>query len=220
MFGGQWKVLVFGGQWKVRMLSGQWKVPSLMANERFQAWWPMEGSKFNGQWKVPSLVANERFQAWWPMKRFNIWWPLEGERKTSFSLLLIPPPPNKYYLNPFFPIDLKVLFSHGSRPLFYTFPLFSLAINYNHASQCTKSSTHSSLSWFWSKIFFVPWIHGVVHDHVLWPSSRTNEWRTASKVIPKFDIDATSLWWRFWTTKNAPSSWSWTPLSLVLLHLS
>jgi hypothetical protein len=26
-------------------LSGQWKVPCLVANGRFQAWWPMEGSR-------------------------------------------------------------------------------------------------------------------------------------------------------------------------------
>jgi hypothetical protein len=50
------------------MLGGQWEVPSLVANGRFQAWWPMKGSKLGGQWKVPSLVANERFQAWWPME--------------------------------------------------------------------------------------------------------------------------------------------------------
>jgi hypothetical protein len=43
-------------------LGGQWNVPSLVANGRFQAWWPMEGSKLGAQWKVPSLVANGRFQ--------------------------------------------------------------------------------------------------------------------------------------------------------------
>jgi hypothetical protein len=41
-------------------LGGQWNVPSLVANGRFQAWWPMEGSKLGGQWKVPNLVANGR----------------------------------------------------------------------------------------------------------------------------------------------------------------
>jgi hypothetical protein len=41
-------------------LGGQWKVPSLVANGRFQAWWPMEDSKLGGQWKVPSLVAHGR----------------------------------------------------------------------------------------------------------------------------------------------------------------
>jgi len=38
-------------------LGGQWKVPNLVANGRFQAWWPMEGSKLSGHWNVPSLVA-------------------------------------------------------------------------------------------------------------------------------------------------------------------
>jgi hypothetical protein len=33
-------------------LGGQWKVPNLVANGRFQTWWPMEGSKLGGQWKV------------------------------------------------------------------------------------------------------------------------------------------------------------------------
>jgi hypothetical protein len=60
--GGQWKekekVPMLGGQWKekekVPMLGGQWKVKEKV---------PMLG----GQWKVPSLEANGRFQAWWPM---------------------------------------------------------------------------------------------------------------------------------------------------------
>jgi len=29
-------------------LGGQWKVPSLVAIRRFQAWWPLEGSKLGG----------------------------------------------------------------------------------------------------------------------------------------------------------------------------
>jgi hypothetical protein len=45
-------------------LGGQWKVPSLVANGRFHAWWPMEGSMLGGQWKekekVPCLVVNGR----------------------------------------------------------------------------------------------------------------------------------------------------------------
>jgi hypothetical protein len=41
-----------GGQWKDPKFGGQWKVPSLVANGRFQAWWPMEGSKFGGHWNV------------------------------------------------------------------------------------------------------------------------------------------------------------------------
>jgi hypothetical protein len=34
------------------MFGGQWKVPSLVANGRFHAWWPMECSKLGGQWNV------------------------------------------------------------------------------------------------------------------------------------------------------------------------
>jgi hypothetical protein len=45
---------------------------------------------------------------------------------------------------------------------------FPWPINYNHPSRCTKSSTHSSLSLFWSIFFSFFWIHGVAHDHVLW----------------------------------------------------
>jgi hypothetical protein len=41
-------------------LSGQWNVLSLVANGRFHALWPMEGSRLGGQWKVPSLVTNGR----------------------------------------------------------------------------------------------------------------------------------------------------------------
>jgi hypothetical protein len=40
---------LLGGQWKekekVPMLGGQWKVPSLVANGKFQAWWPMLGER-------------------------------------------------------------------------------------------------------------------------------------------------------------------------------
>jgi hypothetical protein len=28
----------------------------------------MEGSMLGGQWNVPSLVANGKFQVWWPME--------------------------------------------------------------------------------------------------------------------------------------------------------
>jgi hypothetical protein len=57
----------------------------------------MEGSKFGGQWKVPSLMANGKFQAWWPMKMFQTWWSMEGEGKHLFTSSHFPP--NKLYLN-------------------------------------------------------------------------------------------------------------------------
>jgi hypothetical protein len=101
---------------------------------------------------------------------------------------------------------------------FSPFPPFPWPINWNHTFWCTKFSTHSSLSWFWLKIFSFPWIHGIAHDHILWASSRTNEWKTTLRIIPKFDIDPTPSWWRSQIAKGAPSFWSWTLLSLVLSH--
>jgi hypothetical protein len=118
--------------------------PNLMANGRFQAWWPLKwigclevngeasclvalemnrmfesqwvNNLFGGQWKVPSLVA---------LWMFHVWLPLEGKGKTSFSLPSIFHP-TRFYLN-IFSIDFKVLFYHGSRPLLHIFPSFSLA---------------------------------------------------------------------------------------------
>jgi hypothetical protein len=84
------------------------------------------------------------------------------------------------------------------------FLLFPWPINCNHAFPCTKSSTHLSPSWFWLKIYSFPWIHGVAHDHILQASNRTNEWRTISKTIPRFDIDPTFSWWKPWTAKGGP----------------
>jgi len=54
--------------------------------------------------------------------------------------------PNKFYLKFYFIMVLDYYFT-----LFLPFPWL---INYNHTFQCTKSSTHSSPSWFWLKFFF------------------------------------------------------------------
>jgi hypothetical protein len=35
---------------------------------RSKAWCPMECSKLEAQWNVPNLVTNGMFQAWWPME--------------------------------------------------------------------------------------------------------------------------------------------------------
>ncbi len=78
-------------------LGGQWKVPSLVANGRFHAWWPMECSKLGGQWKVPCLVANGRFHVWWPMEGSMLGGQWNGEGKTPFHLFHFPP--IKLYLN-------------------------------------------------------------------------------------------------------------------------
>jgi hypothetical protein len=49
---------------------------------------------------------------------------LGGKRKTSLSPLPIFHP-IRFYLNLFF-INFKILFYHGSKPLFHFFPSFSL----------------------------------------------------------------------------------------------
>jgi hypothetical protein len=65
-----------------------------------------------------------------------------------------------------------------------------------------------------------PWNYGIVYGHILRAPSCTSEWRTASGVISRFDIDATSSWRRSRTSKGVHLSWSWTPSSLVLLYFS
>jgi len=103
-----------------------------VAIRRFQAWWPLEGSKLGGHWKVPSLVAIGMFQAWWP---------LEGEGKTFFTSSIFP---QQLYLHPqFFPFDLTILLYHGPKPLLTHFFHFLQSINYGCAPQCNKSFTPS-----------------------------------------------------------------------------
>jgi hypothetical protein len=111
----------------------------------------MEGSKLDGSWKVPRLVANGVASCLVINGRFQTWWPLEGNEKTSFSPLSTFHP-IRFYLN-FFPLILGFYFTMVLNHYFAYFFSFPWPINYNHASQITKSSTHSSSSWFWSKIF-------------------------------------------------------------------
>ncbi len=151
------------------------------------------------------------------MEGSNIWWPLEKKRKTSFSPLLTLPP-NKFCLNLFFPLILMFYFTMVLDRYFTPFPPFLWPINYNHTFQCAKIFTHSLPNWFWSKILSFLWIHGVMHDHILWALSHTSEWRTNSEIIPRFDINAASSRWRSRTVRGVPTSWNWTPSSLVLLH--
>jgi hypothetical protein len=112
-------------------LGGQWKVPSLVADGRFQAWWPLECSMLggqwgsillNGQWEVINLVVNgetfclvasERFQCLVTLGRRNKNIPFTSH----FS-------PHKILPNFFF-IDFNFLLYHGFRPLFHFFPFFS-----------------------------------------------------------------------------------------------
>ncbi len=98
---------------------------NLVANGKFQAWWPLECSMFGGLWNESNVWRSMgKHLSEWPMEGSNVWWPLEGEGKTSFS------PPSTFHpikiLFKFFSIDFRVLLYHGSRPLLHNFPSFSL----------------------------------------------------------------------------------------------
>jgi hypothetical protein len=111
-----------------------------------------------------------------------------------------------------------VLLYHGSRLLLMHSLPFPWPINYNHAFWCNESSTHSLSIWFRLKIFFFLWNYGIAYGHVLQASKCTSEWKIAFRIISRFYIDTTSLWWESWTARNVHSSWSWTLSNLVLLH--
>jgi hypothetical protein len=163
----------------------------------------MECSKFGGQWNVPLLGGQ------WKVK--------EKQLFTSSHF-----PPNKFYLNlQFFPLTLRFYFTMVLGHFTHFLPLLR-SINYDCAFQCNKSSTLSLLIWFWLKIllFSSPWNYGVAHGHILQALSRTSEWKTAFGVISRFDLNATSSWWRTRTLKGARSFWNWTPSSLVLSYFS
>ncbi len=76
--------------------------PNLVANGKFQTWWPLECSMFGGLRNESNVWRSMgKHLSKWPMEGSNVWWPLEGEGKTSFS----PPStfhPIKFYLNIFF----------------------------------------------------------------------------------------------------------------------
>jgi hypothetical protein len=91
------------------------------------------------------LMAFERFQACWP---------LEEEGEMSFSTFFTFPPQQILHKPSFFPLILRFYFTVVLDHYFMPFLPFLSPINYNHTSQCTKSSTNSLLSWFWLKIFF------------------------------------------------------------------
>jgi hypothetical protein len=101
----------------------------------FFAWWPMEGEgKDSFAWWPMEGEGKDSF-AWWPMagegKGFFTWWPMEGKGEGFFHLF--PLFPQAIYLDLcFFSFDIKVLFYHGSRPLFTHFFLFLWPIHYNH----------------------------------------------------------------------------------------
>jgi hypothetical protein len=73
----------------------------------------------------------------------------------------------------------------------------------------------------WLKISFLfLWNYGVAYSHILRASSCASEWRAGPIVIFRFDVDITSSWWRPWTMRGARSSWSQSPLNLVLSHFT
>jgi hypothetical protein len=76
--------------------------------------------------------------------------------------------------------------------------------------------------WFWLKIWLFSsfWNYGITHGHILRAPSRTSEWRITFGIISRFDPNATSSWWKTWTSRGACSSWSRTPSHLILLYFS
>ncbi len=115
-----------GGERKFQ-LNGQWKVPLL-----------------GGPWKVLCLVAFGRFHYLVANGR---------KRKNTFSLL--PIFPLTILLKPsFFPLILRFYFIMVLGRLLMHFLPFLWSINYNPASWCNKSFTHSLLIWFdWKSLF-------------------------------------------------------------------
>jgi hypothetical protein len=131
-------------------------------------------------------------------------------------------PPTNLLKPSIFSFDLEVLLYHGPRSLFTPFLPFLQSINYECASRRTKSFTSSLLIKFCLKIWFFsfPWNHGVAHGHILQTPSYLSEWRTASGVISRFDLNTSSSWWRTRTLRSARLSWSWPLSSLVLSYFS
>jgi hypothetical protein len=123
----------------------------------------------------------------------------------------------KILLKIFFPLILKFYFAMVLCYYFASFFHFPWPINYNHTFRWTKFSTYSLPNWFWSNFFSFAWIHGIVHDHVLWVSRCTNEWKPTLKVIFKFGIDLAPLWWKSWIVKNAPFVSKSNPLELGII---
>jgi hypothetical protein len=118
------------------------------------------------------------------------------------------------------PLILRFYFTIVLDHYFAYFLFFPWPINYNHSSRNIKSFTHSSPSWFWSKIFSLPWIHSITHGYVLQTLSYTNERKTALGIVPRFNTNLAPSRWRSQTTRGAPSFQNQTPLSLVLWNFS
>jgi hypothetical protein len=104
---------------KEKEKGGEGRIQSLVANGRFQAWWPLEGSKLGGhwkdpklggqwkdpklggQWKVPSLVAIGRIQ------RLVAYRNVKDKHLFTSSIF-----PQQLYLHPqFFPLTSRFYFT-------------------------------------------------------------------------------------------------------------
>jgi hypothetical protein len=147
----------------------------------------------------PNSVANGRFQCLVAngRRKRSTFSPLPTFFSRNFTYTFI------------FSFDLKVLLYNGSKLLLTHFLPFPWPINYNHASQCNKSFTHSLLIWFWMKIFFsFPWNYGIAYGHVLQASSCTSESKTGFRIIFRFDVDVTSLWQKPRIAKGVRSFWN------------
>jgi hypothetical protein len=104
---------------------------------------------------------------------------------------------------------------------------FPWPINYNRASRCNKSFTHSLLIWLKIEdLFPFPWNYGVCIFTSYKPQiTQVNEEPALESSLDLMlmqhirDVDATSSWWRPRTSRGARMSWSWSPASLVLSHL-
>ncbi len=116
-------------QIKLKIMSEEKKIPMirvrLLKRKRKKV---KVDPKFGGQWKVKEkvlcLVANER----WKKNHFH----------------LFPFSPQPILLKPsIFPFNIKVLFYHGSKPLFICFLLFPWPINYDRVFWYHKSPPHS-----------------------------------------------------------------------------
>jgi hypothetical protein len=88
---------------------------NLVANERFQTWWRLEGSKLSGQWG--SILFGDQW------KVLNL--AALGRKRRNIIFTCFHFSPHKILLK-FFSIDFRVLFYHGFKSLFCIFPSFSL----------------------------------------------------------------------------------------------
>jgi hypothetical protein len=154
---------------------------------------------FSGQWKVPSFMAF-------------------GKRRRSIIFTSSTFHPKRFNLKEI-SIDLRVLLYHGFKLLLRVFLSFPLTYKL-HLCFDVPSLPHIIKLILIENFPSFPWIHGIVHGHVLWASSHTNEWKIALRIVFKFNINLTPLWWRSWTIKSAPSFRSRTPSSLVLSNFS